>query len=74
MYFSEVTFKYESCASDCLTCTNSLVCATCSANIDFRVLNQETKRCDPLPGYTNDGNSSKAKKCAASSCISCFIS
>lgn len=49
---------------DCSQCSGTLTdCTVCDA-ADFRVLNASTSRCDPMPGYFDDGgNNALAQQC-----------
>jgi proprotein convertase subtilisin/kexin type 5 len=39
------------CAYDCLTCSDSNSCLSCSSTVDFRVLENATSRCLPKEGH-----------------------
>ena len=52
----------ESCPFDCYTCDNTGNCLTCSAQLDFRVLNTSTSRCNPQAGYY-ESNVSQSGRC-----------
>jgi len=79
-YFAEVPTKTcKSCLFDCYTCKNSQACLSCNQTTDFRILNANTSRCVPLPGYYDNSTTvsvqcpvvcnecSSAKVCSACS-------
>lgn len=64
-------FQCDKCPTvDCYYCGNNGKCIQCSASVDFRVMNNVTMRCDPLPGYYESGVSA-ANPCVAANCLTC---
>ena len=53
-YLNSSTLKCVACPYDCEACYPSGGCSLCNAS-DFRVLNQTSQRCQPIPGYYDAG-------------------
>jgi len=58
------------CSYDCLTCSRTGVCDSCSRDKDFRQLDNVTLRCMPIIGYY-DINQTVCVRCPPS-CLSCI--
>jgi len=69
-YSDTVLLECKSCPYDCLTCNSISECLSCSAEIHFRQLNNNTKRCQPIYGYYDDGFNIIAQSCI-DPCKSC---
>ena len=59
----------QACPYDCYTCTNQGACSSCSATLDFRVLDPNSSRCIPIDGYF-DHNATVCVKCP-NECSTC---
>jgi cysteine-rich repeat protein len=74
-YYGDSQFLCQPCplsSYDCYQCNSSGLCTTCSNSTDFRVMNSSTNRCNPMPGYYDEGtNNSTAKPCN-SNCKTCI--
>ena len=68
-YGDPVTMTCKPCLYDCLSCTNASACSACSNSSDFREL--ASSRCQPTPGYYDDGTNSSAAKPCTSPCATC---
>lgn len=73
-YNNDTSMECTPCSVDCYNCTTNGngSCTLCNATYDFRVFNNVTLRCDPLPGYYNPAaSSSVALPCNNATCLTC---
>jgi hypothetical protein len=71
-YYNNAQSLCIQCANyDCYHCSSAGPCTACSNSTDFRVLNATTNRCDPLPGYYDDGTSNEQAQPCDANCKSC---
>jgi len=64
-------YQCDKCPTyDCYICGNNGLCTQCNSTLDFRIMNNITNRCIPLPGYYDNGVS-QAVPCVASNCLTC---
>ena len=50
-YADDLSLTCQTCLYDCYTCSDKTSCLSCNDTTDFRIMDNGTSRCDPLPGY-----------------------
>ena len=68
-YINSTDILCYPCKITCKTCVIDINCSTCNAS-NFRVFNNLTGQCDPLPGYYESG--AKAALPCSIGCFSCI--